>query len=515
MTVQTWDLPAMLQIDGTSSQTQPRDSERTRRAWLFYATALLPALLLFVLHWGNLPRIESTDFAQYMMQAESFLRGEGIMASRYLFTDQNLIYGPKAYPPGLPLMLVPIIGVFGPSLLATKVLMLAFAIAFLLLAGHYFGSRYGVWAGVAVTLITGVALEASYATQAPQSDLGFCAFVWALIVLADTRKEWSWGRVLVITLLGLAALSFRTAGVVLVPALGLYALTRWRDLGIRGFVPVFLWGAAVLGAMSLVGSSIESAGMNALPQFARYRLAVFHAELYPFRVNVANDAYHAIGSLLVLVGLAAWLIQTRLRSFLVIFIALYVVMIGFVKGSDDRYLWPAFPVLAFGLAYGARVVVKWLRGAWSEERLQRVALAVVVVVSLVATVTAALRPRPVSLLALPDVQALFERVRQYDSDRSTRVVFVNARVMAWQTGVHTMPLFPGSSEQILTELRRHRITHVVAGDLGILSPSNEQLEAAVRAMPERFVPEYRNRTFVLYRFVDRARGAAPDEAEQR
>ena len=85
--------------------------------------------------------------------------------------------------------------------------------------------------------------------------------------------------------------------------------------------------------------------------------------------------------------------------------------------------------------------------------------------------------------ARQNVQSLFARVRQSRPDNSTRLVFVNARVMAWQTGVHTMPLFSGTPAQIVAELRRHRITHVVVGDVGILSPSNAQLETTVRALP--------------------------------
>lgn len=476
---------------------------------LYYAAALAPMVILFGLHWSFLPALEATDFAQYMMQAESFLRGDGIMGSRYIRTEQHVGVGPSAYPPGLPLVLVPFVGVFGHSLAATKFLMLLFAVAFLLIAGRYFGDRYGVWAGVAVILMTGVALETSYATQAPQSDLGFCAFLWGMFLLADSKERWSWRRVAAITLLGLAAFAFRTAALPLLPALGMYALIRWRELGTRALVPLFVWGAAVLGAMPLFGSSLASAGTTVAPQFVRYRLAVFHAELYPFTANVANDWYHVVGTILVLIGLAVWLLETRLRSLVAIFTIVYVLTLGFVSGTDNRYLWPAYPLIAFAFVHGLRAVIVLARRMWSERRVQQAALAGVALVVLVATMTAATRPRPASLLGMPDVQALFERVRALDRDASPRVVFVNPRVLAWSTGVHSMPQFAGDPDEILDQLRRSRMTHVVVGDIGVLSPLNTLFEDAIRVHRDRFVLEYENPTFRLYRFTDVSRAGDP------
>lgn len=474
--------------------------------WL-WAASLTPLMVLFALHWSWPPPITMTDYAQYIMQARNVLEGRPLANTDYIFNALSPMHGPPQYPPGFPMTLAPIIALFGDSAGAMKLLMLASLLAFLVCVGRYFAEREGPWMAAAIVLLCGVALETSFATQAAMSDLGFAALSWLIILLADSKARWSWGRAILITALGFAALAYRPAAVVLVPSLALFALLHVRRLGVRGLLPAASWLAALAAAVAILQreaasalSGIASVG-GILRHALRYRYGVFSGYTYPVVGDVPNDVYHAVALLLTLVGVVVWL---RRREALVSALAIYtfgtIAMLMLVWATADRYIWPLFPVLIYTFLLGIRTVLRGVARAWSAERRTRAVFATASAIALAATVTAAAQPRPVGYLEIPDVQALVARVRELGAGDSARVMFANPRVMAWQTGVPVMGLFNAEPPRMLDELRRKRITHVISGDVGLARPDGRKLRAFLDAYPERFSLLYRNPSFSLFRF---------------
>lgn len=472
-----------------------------------WAVALLPLLVLFARHWSYEPPVTMTDYAQYIMQARQVLAGHPFANTEYIFTRLSPMHGPPTYPPGFPMTLAPVIGVFGESMAVMKLLMLASLLVFLVCVGRYFAKREGPWMAAAIVLMCGVALETSMATQAAMSDLGFAALSWLIILLADSPTRWSWGRTLVITVLGFAAIGYRAAGVVLVPALALFGVLHVRRHGVRAMIPSASWLSALVVASVVLQKNAASAltGVASLSGFVehalRYRFGLFSAHTYPVPWNAPNDVYHVLALGLTAVGLVAWLRhRTAAFSLLAIYTAGTAAMLMLVWATADRYLWPIYPVLVYGFLLGIRVVLRVVARAWTLERRTRTVFAVAGVIALMATVTAAVQPRPVGYLEVPDVQSLFARVTELGRSEQPRVLFANPRVMAWRTGVHAMGLFNATPDRMLEELRAKRITHVIVGDLGITRHDTARLRAFVAAHPERFTPIYRNSSFTLYRF---------------
>ena len=64
--------------------------------------------------WGD-------DWAQYVMHARNLLAGVPYGNIGYLFNPDAANVGPPSYPPGLPLLLVPVMAMFGMNLIALKV----------------------------------------------------------------------------------------------------------------------------------------------------------------------------------------------------------------------------------------------------------------------------------------------------------------------------------------------------------------------------------------------------------
>jgi hypothetical protein len=472
---------------------------------LMYGLMLVPILVLCAAHWDNLPSVAMTDYAQYLMQAESFLRGEGIMSSRYIYTPLNPSFGPAAYPPGFPATIVPVMAIFGPSPAAFKVLMIVSLAAFVVIVALYFERRVGLEMALAISLFSGLALESLHATQVVLSDVGFCALIWATILVAD-EDDWTWTRVAIVTALGFAAMSYRAAGVVLIPALLLYSLINRRRVGWHPAIPAVLWGVALAGAATLLTMTGAAAAvrvphiLTVLGRVWTYRWSLLQSHLYPMPWDLMNDVYHAVTLVLMVVGLVTWLLRGRLRSFLEIFALGYFAMLLVAWVASDRYLWPLYPVAVFGLLNGALLVVRGARRAWSEARRVRVVVATATVVALLAMVMSLRAPRPLSLLDQPAVRELFDRVRALEKTGSPRIAFSNARVLAWETGVHAMPLMDVNAARSVAEFRRLGITHVIVGDAGLDSWDNKVLGEIVRQMSRHFTLEFQNDGFALYRF---------------
>ena len=494
----------LLQSEATS-QAPAASLSRGRRVML-YGVMLLPILVLCVAHWGNLPGIGMTDYAQYLMQADAFLRGEGIMSSRYIFTPLNPAFGPAAYPPGLPATLVPVMAIFGDSPAAYKVVMIVSLAAFAVIVALYFERRTGLGVALMIGLFSGLALESAHATQVVLSDVGFCALFWATILAIDA-DDWSWKRVITVTALGFAAISYRSAGVVLIPALLLFALINRRRLGARPAIPAVLWLVTILAAVVALNMTGAAAALHVphpssvVGRLWAYRWSLLQSHLYPFPSDRLNDGYHLLTVALMFVGLVTWLARDRLRSFLSIVALGYFAMLLVAWVASDRYLWPLYPVAIFGLMYAALLMLRRMRSAWTQAQRSRPIIVAGSAVAVLAIVTSARAVPPPSLLDQPEVQELFDHIRSLESTGSPRIAFSNARVLAWETGVHAMPLIDASAEESVAEFRRLGITHVIHGDGGLDSWDNKILGETVRQRPQDFVLEFQNEGFALYRFL--------------
>jgi hypothetical protein len=175
-----------------------------------------------------------------------------------------------------------------------------------------------------------------------------------------------------------------------------------------------------------------------------------------------------------------------------------------VPVDDGRYLWPLFPILAFGLLNGGRVIVARMRPGMIVTHQHRV-----VFIATAALVLSSMLFRPSeepqgSLASVAAVQEVFDHLRTAAStDDQMRVAFVKPRILSWETRIPAMGTFIGSPDSILETLRRNRITRVVLGDHGLSPRADAAFRAAVAQTPEAFHLQFENEGFSVYRFAER------------
>src|SRR5438067_806627 len=370
--------------------------------WL-QLVAMLPFVILVVAHWNALPPLVAGDYAQYLLHAKAIAEHRPYASTGYIFTPLRPVIGPQLQPPGLPLTLAPIVAIAGTHTPLLKLPLVLSVLVFLHFVWRYLAQRYSVWTAAAAVAITGVALEGRYATVAVISDLGFCALIWALIYVADREEPWSAWRVVAIALLGMAAMSYRVAGIALVPAVVLWTLVNRKSGGWRPLAAPLAWVVVGLLAIwerlgSLLPKGVLTRGagrtlQQASNQLGLYRSAASEALLYPFPQAVLNDVYHGIAFAIVVVGGVLWLKNYR-RSFLVVFAALYAVQLLFAPVAAGRYAWPLFPIIvACFMQGGAWCLARVRPGAPAATRERAIALAVLLPV-IVAVIVQDLRQAP-------------------------------------------------------------------------------------------------------------------------
>jgi hypothetical protein len=475
----------------------------TRPTWL-WAACFLPFLLLVVARWRLDAALTEGDYAQYYLHATALLQGRPYGDIGYIYTQYNQWLGPPTQPPGLPLTLLPIFAVFGPNAVAIKLLIVISGLLLLCLAGLRIARSEGRLAGAAVVMIVGVALESMSATSSAISDLGFSALTWGLFLAADRPGAWSVKRIALVTLLGLGAMSYRTAGAALIPAMLLFAVMRregWRPL-----VPVLIW--VLMGALVVLELRVGTTVMSALPTSMAGILfslkasvnvyavrGSFEAILYPFPWRQANIVYHVVAFPVLAWGLARLLWRER-RTLMVAFFVAYMAMLFVVPVREDRYLWPVLPIYALGFFEGLRALLA-LRSHRDARDGDRVAFASSAALAIAAMCVVLMRPPRETLFQHPEVRALFTRIAALPRSPAPRVVFANPHVLTWYTGVTAMPTLDATTNEAMAELRRARITHVVVGDLGIAPKLDSVLRRAVADSAQAFVPVYRDSLFTL------------------
>lgn len=220
---------------------------------------LLLAITLFQLAFRQAGHDWGDDFAHYLAHVKNLTEGRPYADTGYIYSDQALGIGPKAYPPIFPLYMAPWVATGGLDYGFLKLaVILLFPVTLLLMAG--LAARYlPPWQVLGLTALLGFSSIFWEMNQQILSEPLFLVFWLAVLWLGESRcpeiagKEASGAprvRLLVSILLGLLiflAIGTRTVGVVLLIAVPLESVLRHRKITFVGsIIPVLV----VVGLLS-------------------------------------------------------------------------------------------------------------------------------------------------------------------------------------------------------------------------------------------------------------------------
>jgi hypothetical protein len=182
--------------------------------------------------WGD-------DFSLYIRHAQNLARGEPYTETGYIYNPQNPVVGPRLYPPGFPLLLAPVVGMFGLDLRPMKILVLGFFVGSLLVMVPLFRNVLPTRYVTALVLIVGFNPFFWELKDHVLSDVPFLFFALLslhLFTQADAPGA-SRGRRATLALLSgvtaYAAYATRTLALTLIPCFIAYDLLRYRKIGTK------------------------------------------------------------------------------------------------------------------------------------------------------------------------------------------------------------------------------------------------------------------------------------------
>ncbi|MEP7351663.1 MAG: hypothetical protein ABI824_00385 [Acidobacteriota bacterium] len=479
------------------------DAAKGRMWWI---AALLVLLLLLGLHGMRMSALHgwSDDGSAYLRHALNLLEGRPYTAVSYAALGD--LPPPVMYPPGLPVMLVPLIKLWGMNFLVFKIAML---VVFLLSVAVSLAALLRTWPKwIALAAVALLAVDANVGLQNEHINSDFLALLWigGLVWVLEgfdwrqcsgTALAWRSGVTVALLLL---AIETRSVNAVLLGAIPIYSFWRYRKFPLFSWVPVVAT-TALLWLLRQPGSS-SSGGANYLKYFSGITYVTLRRNAIQYALSLSDFIGLAPAGFARLIALAAIgcalygayrIIQTS-KPFWLLLMALYAMILLLWPFSDpERYIVPFLPMLLACFVYGIVELAALLP--------ERIGLLVKVVVPLLAIVASArayvMTPPLNGGLNYPATLEMYRAVERLTGPESV-IAFRKARSLSLFTDRHSVGYNYVDSTVMRHDFCAGGVTHVVSGPA--VFPDDEQFLEPFLAGGAKggFDLLYRNEQFSVY-----------------
>ena len=477
---------------------------------------ILPGLLLLVgLYWSLTFREGhgwGGDFSLYIHHAINLLNGFPYGDTGYILNPAVPIVSPQNYPPVFPLLLAPVIFLFGLNLTALKMVVVVCFVLFLAVFTALIKRELPLLYLCAVIIVLGFNPYLWDFKDDIRSDIPFLLFVYVALYLiyhVPPHKRQERGAVAPAILTGLffyLAYGTRTAGIVLPACLVGLDLLQQRKITRFTLVAELVIALGIIGQKLLFPSTDYAAQYTFDPAANLGHIIPYVKSTSVLWDNGYNDGVLLVISLVALAS-AATAVWLRLRSrptILELFAFAYaLVLVLWPVSQGIRFLIPIVPLFVFYTFYGIWQWGKWLPGNWSARLFWGVTA--VILLSYGAKYTTLSFGALPSGVNQPESTALFEFVKEQTAETAV-IIFRKPRVLALYTGRASAIYNPEDSEAEQWAFWRE-----IGATYAIVSQWDEpHWQEFINRHPADFQLVYTNADFRVYRIK-----AFPNSNEQR
>ena len=444
----------------------------------------------------------SGDSAHHYHHARNIVSGIAYDETGYIMNPQFPGLSPQSYPPGYPLLLAPLVHWFGFDLTPMKIEIIVLFMAFLV--AFYFLVRENLSFRSTAAAIAIVGLWPSYWNfkDFTFTDIPFLPFLFVALFLMDRayRRELADRPpptyVVLVSFSLWFAYATRTVGLVLVPALLLHDLIRFRKL------TRFALGVTAGTLLLVVLQEIVFSGTRTyMAQVEVFDLAAvrYRAVRYAFWLSTVwrNDhsralarAFFLLTSVLAAVGCVA-----RVRQKITVletFVPLYIAPLLVFEGNTSRYIFPLIPLYVFYVLIG--IEKKILIRTQRTRRVVFVVFVVLVLASFGARYTTFDYEAVGREMSDVEAEGLFTYVRE-ETDPSDIFVARKPRLLAFHTDRSaTVYHEPVDDADLWAYLRSVGVSYVVRAPNDL-----DFFRRFVDAHQDRLGLVYSNSQFALYK----------------
>ncbi|WP_149536716.1 hypothetical protein [Siccirubricoccus phaeus] len=496
---------------------EPRKQRRTAtvpfRVWRWLLLALTGAFFLLDVKSGQ---PWDGDGELFILNALNIIQGQGYASTGYVVNPANAIH-PAAYPPGLPLLLAPVIGMFGVDYVAMKTVIAAcYVITLVVVAGFSASRLEEVWV-FALVAVLGLNPFVWEFKNVLFSEFAFMLFAYVGLFAFDrldivaiggsSRRLAPWLWTMASGLALGAAYEVRAIGMVLLAAVAAICILRFTRLRHYGVV-LLLLAAAEIGLISRMfpadlGTYVlyfgdSSGGMVAA--IARRTLIASKDYIGAAAELLRGGRGHwtpvqvaAFGAVL---ALSAFGVVRAVRRRLTVFEAFLLLYIGAlllypVSLEPARYALPILPLFVFYFLLGAQ--------EWPWPRLGTPLKAAAVAVTVALLYMPQFPERSLEYTAsVDDAEAaeLFQEIRTRVAPDALVLCSKPTVVALYGQRRATNPPLNPTEEEFWQFVRQRRAGWMVEAKAPIYDDEVAEIMPRLRNRLERV---FENRLFVLYR----------------
>ncbi|MEK7763133.1 MAG: hypothetical protein AAB433_16285 [Nitrospirota bacterium] len=459
------------------------------------------------------------DFAMYVSHALNLLSGKPYAETGFA-PNPWAVPGPPTYPPVYPLMIAPIVALWGQDLQILKIAGLVMFGAALGMAYVLWRTRIGMSPALCLVAVLGLSPFIVEFRDEIRPDTTFLFLFLITLWLGDRWsgyvQRWDLGRLargLVLGVVAYFAYGTRSLGLVLLPAL--WVVDLWRlgrptpTLVVATMVAGLLvglqsvWLHSDAGYASNMTLDAHTLGYNAFHYLTSLSVLWSNPLPRPWGLGLRGILF---ASTLLLAGLGYVTCLRRGLSVLEVVPWLYFgPLVVYWVGTmiQQRYVLPLLPLLL----YYAWVGVEFLRQRFSPRRTDWILAVLGAGVLLTYATGHAWAPRTEITPGITnsDTREVFAWIRK-DTPVKAVVLVGRARAFALYTQRLCVSPFGFRTDEALWSLIAEQgITHVVVGvgavarDMDYENP--DDLARFVAAHPQRLQPVLRNEAFELYQVV--------------
>ncbi|MBF0183200.1 MAG: hypothetical protein HQM06_02260 [Magnetococcales bacterium] len=451
--------------------------------------------------WGD-------DFALYIHHAKNMLSGIPYHDTHYIYNPEMSKTGPPAYPPGFPVLLMPVYALFGFSLPALKWWVTSFLLLALGTLFWTFQSQLTFNCRLALVAIVGCNGLFLQVKDEIISDLPFLFFV--LLTLGYLHRQacpvnGSTLRVaLVQALLIYACYAIRMAGIVFIPAL------LWKDwLQHRTISPLSWLTLLFFAALLLLQQHTFPGGEGYLTSLLQdFQLAQMPEKLFQnfnyFTLIWGNEKWLRVllflgtGTAMLLAFQRRWRQQV---SIIETFFIGYFLLILLWPYTGVRFALPLIPLYLF-------YVILWLQSLPVIRLYQRTASPLTLFLMVVAALYGlqfyqwskdGYWSQDRDGIHQPYAKELFHFIRQKTAPDAV-ILFIKPRVLALLTGRKSATFSAQQPEKLWHFIQQTHASYLIDAFLEG-GPATPGLQAFIQHHAARLMPVFASGPVVVYRII--------------
>lgn len=480
------------------------------KSQFFWSNLLIVLIFVFFLwnvqdghDWGG-------DFSMYIMNAKNIVSGAPYAQTGYVYNVDTAYYGPPAYPPVFPLMLAPMIAVWGVNLPLLKLPGIFCFIGALVFLNNCFVPKETPPCFKFLFLITtGFYPYFFTLSESIISDFPFLLFSYLALYLMDKQPGSSikasdnLSRYFLTGIIIYLAYGARSVGLVLLPVAFLIELIRNKKVTGSLIIIVLVPLVLILFQKLLIpqtGAYFDQISLSGL--FS----TIHNSVIYYFLafVNIFSfDNFIVMGVVfsIMLEGFVIGLIvhlKKGISSFDIFFFFYIGLLMMWPSYQGLRFLVPVIPIYFLYSIEGFKKIICSIKIPWLRKAIPFILLSGLIVYYASTYIT--IFPRPVSDIKKNETRELFQII-QAETNSDDVILFFKPRVLALYTQRKSVAMaFPLQGRDNLARMKEFGVRIAVLRKNYDLE-NQKELRQFISTHPDNFKLLFENPDFRVYQTI--------------